>query len=702
MGLLSFLGGTKTYVASTLYNLSGEPLERSDYLKTSVMGAMIVPGPDSLGKSISNAYLSGPGLRLRSFFNWAEDNYTGIGVPTGSLGGNSSVDSEVVQGEIPAGVDETISVSHTEMGIADYFNWAEQWLAENNPTALETEYIASIDEATSEITITYEDTTTDSFIPSGYDVNGVYLYSVYTISTETPPDPPVVTGPFIFIYKMGDGNAVLDALIIDEADDGEYIPYIPVRLENEFLSETFHPESYALAKKAYKKVSRGNLDDVIATLNDNEYLNEIDYAYIFFGVPLNVLHQSCRAYLYNFFNRLRLSQTNSNAEFLIWQAAVSGGGVATAPENVVEIKSNGSLNTNFNFRITWITINRETGTGLGKPGANEGEYWLEVTTVSGVDNVVEIWHQITDDSWEKLIVIGAVHNNLIYNNQSVIITAVEALADLDESGFLVPLHYDTLYDMGIKQSTEIAAQSSFVVLNSYQVVKKKWYQTGVFKIFVFVVIIVVTIVYPPLGGAALATYASIGAAIGLAGVLAVVAGAIIYTIATMILMKIIGKLSTEVFGEKFGQIVGAILAVVAAFFGTQFAASGTNLSAAWSQLMNAQNLLMMTNSIAGGIAGYKQVGAIQTMEETQELLVDYQKQYQELAQKFADEFGYGRAMLDPLSLTDSGFGNGTETSSQFLSRTLMTGTDIAELSKDMLNNFVNYTLTLDPSRGIGG
>lgn len=702
MGLLSFLGGTKTYVASTLYNLSGEPLERTDYLKTSVIGAMIVPGPnDSLGQRISNAYLTGPGIRLRSFFNWAETNYTGIGVPTGSLGGNSSVDSAVVATEITAGVDETIDVTHTEMGIADYSNWAEQWLAENNPTALETEYVASINETTTEITITYEDTTTDSFMPTNYDVNGVYLYAAYTITTEVEPDPPVVTGPFIFIYKLGDGNTTLDALIVDEADDGEYIPYIPVRLENEFLSETFHPDSYELAKKAYKKVSRGNLDDVITTLNDNEDLDEIDYAYIFFGVPLNVLHQSCRAYLYNFFDRLRLSQTNSNAEFLIWQAAVGGGDIITPPENVVEIKSNGSLNTNFNFRITWITINRETGTGLGKVGAKAGEYWQEATTLPEVDNVVEIWHQIDDDSWEKLIVVGAVHNNLIYNNQSVVITATEALTDLDESGFLVPLHYDTLYDMGIKQSTEIAAQSNFVVLNSYQLVKKKWYQTTVFKIFVFVVIIAITIAYPPLGGAALATYASIGAAIGLTGVLALVAGAIIYTIATMIVMKIIGKLSTEVFGQKFGQIVGAILAV-AAMVGANLAASGSNMSAAWGNLMSAQNLLSMTNSIMGGISGYIQADAMQTMRETQELIDNYKRDYAELSQKFAEEFGYGRAFLDPLSLTGTGFGNGTETSAQFLSRTLMTGTDIAELSKDMLNNFASYTLTLDPSRGAGG
>lgn len=703
MGLLGGLfGGSTTYVSSTLYNLSGEPLERPSFLKTSVVGALVVPGGNSFGKNIVNSYLVGPGLRLRSFFNWADNgNYDGIGIPTGSLGGNSSVDAATVQGEIPADVDETIEVLATAMGIADYSNWVEQYIAVNNPSELGTAYISDINESTGEITITYVDTSTASFTPSDYDPNGVYIYATYNIETDMTPDPPVITGPFVFIYKFGTGNTTLDALIIAEADDGEYIPYIPIRLDGEFLSDTYEASSYALAKKAYKKVSRGNLDDVIASLNDNPDLDEIDYAYIVFGVPMNVLNKHCRKYLFEFFDRLRGIQTNTNVEWLLWQAAMDASEIVTAPENSVHIKSNGVLDTNINMKITWNTINYETGTGLGKVGATDDEYWLEASTVTYQDNVVEIFHQIDSNNWEKLIVIGAVHTNLVYNNKSVVITATEALDDVDESGFLVPLHYDTLYDMGIKDSTEVCSQSMFMVLNSYTVVKKKWYQTGIFKIIVFAAIIAISIAVPPLGGAAMATYASIGAAIGLTGILGAIVGAIVYSIATMIVMKVIGKISTELFGERFGQIIGAVLGVVAMTIGPAVLQGGS-MSSAWGQMMSATNLLNMTNALAGGISGYVAAGAMKTMQETEELKRQYQQDYAELAQKFADEFGYGKAFVDPLGLTGNQFGNWSETEAQFLSRTLMTGTDIAELSKDMLNNFVEYTLTLDPSQGTGG
>ncbi len=66
---------------------------------------------------------------------------------------------------------------------------------------------------------------------------------------------------------------------------------------------------------------RGKLDDLIETLEENPDLNEIDYAYVMFGVPLNVREQASREYLYRFFDKCRLQQTSSNAEYLLQQQA---------------------------------------------------------------------------------------------------------------------------------------------------------------------------------------------------------------------------------------------------------------------------------------------------------------------------------------------------------------------------------------------
>ena len=138
-----------------------------------------------------------------------------------------------------------------------------------------------------------------------------------------------------------------------------------------------------------------------------------------------------------------------------------------------------------------MAMQRKTGTGPAMIGAKKGDYLVETITVAGSDNAIRLTHQISDTEWEALEIIGAVHDNLIYNNKSVTITATEALLDNEESGFLLPIHYATYREMSLVDATQLGTQTSFMVLNSYKVVKKKWYQTGFFKLVVFVAVIAV-------------------------------------------------------------------------------------------------------------------------------------------------------------------------------------------------------------------
>jgi hypothetical protein len=692
---MGFFGGSTTYVASTLYSMAGEPLERANYLKTTVIGAALIPSQGSMSEAIPRSYLHGPGLRARSFFRWAEENYDGIGVPKGNLGGSGAIDPQLVKDSIPHDSQtETVDLIKVKTGIADIAFWAEQWLYENNPSAAETAYTVDIDPS-GLATITYEDATTQTFTPANFDNEGIYVYAAYTL---TSGDPPVTSGKKIWIYKMGDGNTDLDAALAATADDGEYLPFIPVRLDNKFLSPTYEPDSYALAKKAWKKAGFGKMDDMITDLKDNEDLDEIDYAYLMFGVPLNIFDTAGRQYLYRFFQKLRTQQTSGNAEWLLYQQKVQNGEQATAPENYVHIKSNGSFDTNVNMSVTWNSIKEVTGTGPAMIGKVEGDYWVETITVQGSDNAIRIVHQETDNSWRAVEVIGAVHHNLIYNNKAVIITAVEALEETDESGFLIPLHYATFREMSMVDSTQLATQTAFMVFNSYKVVKKKWYQTGIFKLVVFVAIIAITVLTAGSGTAPsvglLGSAAAVGAAIGLTGTLALIVGAIANALVSMILMKIIAEGSILLFGEKWGALIGTIVSLVTLQVGTGLM-NGMSMGQVWTQMSSAVNIINMTSAVGGGVAQFIMAGAMETMAKTEQMLKEADKKSHELSMKFAEEFGYAKAELDPLGLTDASIGNAMESEVQFLSRTLMTGTDIAEMTKDMLNNMAEYTLSLE-------
>lgn len=691
---MGFFGGSTTYVASTLYNMAGEPLERPNYLKTTVIGAALVPNRDGMSSSITDSYLRGPALKLRSFFRWAEDSYDGIGVPTGTIGGSGSIDADVIETAIPVEVGETVNLDRVESGIADFSNWTEQYLFENNPTAIGTNYTTDISEA-GVISITYEDGSVATFTPDDFDTEGVYIYASYTV---TSGDPPVTGDTKVWIYKMGSGNVDLDQALANTVNDGEYVPFIPIRLDNEFLSTSFEPEAYVQAKRAYKKVGLGNIDDIIEKLKDNEDLEEIDYAYMFFGVPLNIFDNAGRQYLYRFFDKLRTQQTSGNVEWLLYRDKIANGEQATAPRNVVQIKSSGSFNTNLNMTVRWNSMQRKTGTGPAMIGAKGGDYLVETITVAGSDNAIRLTHQISDTEWEALEIIGAAHDNLIYNNKSVTITATEALLDNEESGFLLPIHYTTYREMSLVDATQLGTQTSFMVLNSYKVVKKKWYQTGFFKLVVFVAVIAVSVLTAGAGSAPaaglLGSASAVGASIGLSGALGLIVGAIANAVVSMIVMKIIAEGATFLFGEKFGALIGSIVGIVTLQIGTGLM-NGMSLAHTWGNMMSASNIIGMTSAVGNGVSGYIMASARETIAETEEMLKEYERKSKELSMKFAEEFGYDKALLDPLSLTSSTAGNFMEGAPEFLNRTLLTGTDIAEMTKDMLNNYAEYTLALD-------
>lgn len=834
MGLFS---SKKTYVASTLYNLAGPELDRPNYLKSVITSSIIGEQNFSIADVLQQSYINGPGIRFRNFFRWALANYDEIGVPTGNLGGAMSLDLTVVAGEVPFDPGETVKLQTAEVGIADYSYWADQWMLENEPTLIDTEWTSDIDEVTGDITITFEDTTEETFTPVGFDKDKVYLYAAYNVVTSGSPGP-VVTGstttitpatdPFpstvgytldsnttdavsdapnvietwvwtktiyqgqddvddftyslksdlyliekrdpmavvidrswridtqeitdqiwsearIWIYEVGSGNTVIDDLIVAETNEGEYLPFIPLRLDNEWLSDTFEPDGYAISKKAMRKTGASiKYDDLMDKVKESEDVDKFDYVYVMYGVPLNVLDRSSREYLYRFFDKCRLSQTVSNIEYALFQSQLTDFDTSNADWNAwklaqsdpldplfgtaeptittrpagvgnyVQILSNGDLPTNVNMKISWQMITFDEGTGEGQPGAKKGDVWLESvadapgsdTIYSGhavydrdrVEGTFTITWQDTTDSWKKLTVIGAQHENLIYKKKSVTISAKEALEDAEESGFLVPMHYATVREMSLISSTQMQTACTYIVINTYKVVKTGFFGSLFFKIFIFIAIIAITVLTMGAGTAPavgiLGSAAAVGAALGFSGVVAIIVGTIVNSIAAMIIMKILQAGATAVFGAKIGAIIGAIVAVVAVTVGGSLL-NGGSLTTAFNSLTSAQGLLALTNAATNGVGAYLQASAMEYAQKTQELQEEYGAESKRISSLFQETFGSGNALFDPLSLTESTFGKFTETQAAFLSRTLMTGTDIAELTKDLLNNFARYTITTD-------
>ena len=95
-----------------------------------------------------------------------------------------------------------------------------------------------------------------------------------------------------------------------------------------------------------------------------------------------------------------------------------------------------------------------------------------------------------------------------------------------------------------------------------------------------------------------------------------------------------------------------------------------------------------------GYAGYINASTQQLLQETQDVIKEYEEESRKIRELWAENIGYNRGIIDPLDLTEA-FGVTMESVDSFLQRTLMTGNDVADLSLDMLTNFVDMTLSTE-------
>ena len=550
----------------------------------------------------------------------------------------------------------------------------------------------------------------------------------------------------LFIYRIGTGIAALDGLVEVVADYGQFFPMIPFRLDNEFLSEIVGLEDeYALSQKAFRKgTGGGKYSNIEAELADSDDIEDMDYIYVAYGVPLNVIDKSARRYIYEFFKRLQGDQIggeNSASDFAdamqayrdayeVWRTWRRNDFLTpqpilppkpTLPENEIKIQNlggNGSLNINYDIRISWNFITEGEGNGLGKLGAKKNDIWLEYLgetiiedpTYTGEDSydgvlwvgvlsnnifqysTIRVWWQDENDHYKYIDISGLVHRNFIYGGKSVKITAKEALEDSEESGFLVPLHYATFRAMRLVDSTQMSTACVFLVINCYVKQKKKWWQSGIFAvIFVIVVAVISVIITGGSGLGLLGSHMTVGSSLGLTGMGAAIAGSITNALAALVLTTMITKL-TENMGV-FGAIIGAVLGIVLTG-AIQNLASGGGFFFDFSQLMRADNILKLLDSAGRGYAAYVR-GSIEGMQQD---LIKYQedanKELKRIREQFFEQFGYGGGQIDPMMFVGDNSPVIAESRDTFLARTLMTGSDVAQMSHDLLHDYVELTTTL--------
>lgn len=546
----------------------------------------------------------------------------------------------------------------------------------------------------------------------------------------------------------------------------EFFPSIPIRINNTSINDHWYDDEEkggnklrSESLKAYRKATNGeSYSKLIDIVEDNESLGDIDYAFMTYGVPLNVKDQASKKYIYTFLKNLAEAQTVQTADFNNFQNQLNdyydqqaemnawlagqhdensihyGTARPATPRPVnpkttaLDIRSTDPRMSHIFTRLNWAMIDETFHIGVFEK--DDGELlkknevhiqpggqttWTTRTELSGraegdyttqthiIEHTDIIW-QTADNRYKKLVVAGLIHQNFIYGANAVSTDAADALSDEDPSSLLLPMHMPSMRELNLIDRTQMTTANTYVVFNSYKLVKQKWYQTGIFKI-IMVIIAIIIIVYT--GGAAagaaggiLGSNAAVGAAIGLTGAVATLVGAIANAIVGMIVSNIISKAATELLGDEIGGIIGAIVSFFVMSGFSQGFGNGFNID--WTQLTSAKGLLKLSSVLANGYSGMINAETMEIGMEMAEKQSEYEEQMEKLNEMIKELSDNNGLNFNPMQLTDVYDGNKSqrtgsympETSDEFIRRTTMTGSDIVNITLSMVYDYTKLSLTL--------
>lgn len=553
----------------------------------------------------------------------------------------------------------------------------------------------------------------------------------------------------ILIYKKGTGNTTLDALLeSNEISELSFLPAIPLRINN-YGWGGFSEELKTKSAKAFKKLTKSKITKLVEKIEENANIGDIDFCYLIPSISVNNKNRDCKKYIYAFFQYLMLNVqssgqfTNFNSwlneynqaknraiEIANWMemygsADYQPGGseynpvippkptpipFPKMPNNHIYYRSSNAT-FNLHFSISWNVILEETGVGILDINHKSNSLWWEIGTTTDLPKYVNggmsasfyigtdsytthtLCWQVSNNKWKKLIILGGIHNNDVYQGKSVTIPLKNALLDEDESGFIIPLSMPIFKEAGLIKYTQVAVESSVLMFNCYEIVKTKWYQRGWFKTVIQIVGVYLLITTGTDGGM-LGANATVGSYIGLSGTTAVIAGAILNTMAAMVVTTVITKAASKLIGGQLGQLIGTIVSMYVVYKMSVYnGAEATKLE--WSEIMKADNIMKMSLTGLDKAAQHFQAETAELMQKSQELMEKYEKEMKHITE-MSEQLIRGNGILDPylLSLADA---VRNESSESFLSRTLMTGSDIAAITHAYISEFTTINLAQELS-----
>ena len=698
MGLFS--SKTVITVSSVAVNLVGNP---PDTNKAAVIQAILhgTAVPDE----VLDSAMSGISSKAAKMYKYALEEYP-LGLPDGAIVGLEQVQASTIKAIINQEIGEQVIIIYAfndlltpTMAAVDYLRSVRGLKFSTNEITLHSfsevshskplllnrgEYIAATNKirlfyrqyATTFLGSTiYTEVSEEIPMPAGMFLGDFYCMVAYSILDQ---NGEVLPGEYFWYTRLSD--KLYPELVHNPTQftSQAFMPIIPIRRNNSDLTSESHKDTelYVASKKMLGIVNL-DIDALAATLNSNPDIASIDHAYVMFGVNIHTQEQASLRYLCDFFDYMADQSVYKKEHYIdsslenwkrnsFFTSLRQGNGTPID----VALREYG-----FDISLDYLYVESKLVTG------SIGPVGFAASTRNGDDMIFRL--QIAALTYKEIYVCEMVHKNTIYQGHAVTTTVSSST---DNDNFIIPIHFGIANDMPLIKRNALYYDSFRMVINSYNVQKVKWYQSGIFKVLFFVVSIVIAISTGGAGAwlAGLAAAADIGVA-----VISYVLPAILIGVAVNYGMKFVAK----TVGAEFAMILGAVMAVTAisGVAGKTFTLFGESLPTAQSLLQCSSALIDAGNEIV-----YDEIMGV--MEEIEQFSADAEKKMEVLDAVYASL--HTNEDLNPLQMivfTPPYLAVPSETPEAFYNRTIH-NTNIGVMSLDVIENYADIMLKLPEAK----
>ena len=647
MGLFSKT--VTTYASQAMSLIEDNP----KFIPTTIRKA-ILSGSDIMS-SIQGALTNNIALSAKHYYTYGRDHYL-YGLPTGTFVGYY-VDVNAIHGVlesiegVPVYLASATAASEPDgrFFILPWLNSVSYSWEDNSFTYLGRECTFISAEVTADNTVTltyqYETTTVDGapslvtashILSANVTFNSLYVLAIYYLLDGA--GLPTGDAKF-FTYLVSSGAHPEITPTNTKAQEAPYYPVVPIRYNNTSLSNM---DGYSTAKKLLKKIGV-NVDDVLAGVENNPDIKDIDYAFIILGFNMDTTSSYAVEYMHNYFSFLADNSTYDKAAYTAWYDNFRDGLVNnTPPMNRLVVSD-----VMYKSEIAYKYITKKVVSGvIGVVGTvdkeiiirererhyvkNNGEYSFTSVFYSE-DSSLFLRKQITGSSYEEIEVRGLTHTNIVNNKGRIESTLKEVVQDKDNNNFIVPLNsYIFDHTLSVTKRINLMYDCIQIIINSYETTKLKWYQTGFFQFVMLIITIVLTVYGLPELGYSLQAATTAEIVVTLAS-----------QIAIAVAVQLAIKVAIKVLGIK--GAFAAILAIVAAVAAYRFAGGSGMKNMPWAkEMMQAVNTLPSTyNKVVGDMTK-------ETLTELRAFQESARTQLEELQDKI-DELT-NQSTLDPLGI----------------------------------------------------